>query len=259
MLALCGIGSLRAAITTSALLAHCPTESENFLIANFGLAGAESGLWKLGQSLLIHRVTEESSGRSCYPERGVRTEWSEAPLYTVDEPAWGRDKKSQRVTPPPLFDMEGYGFCVAAERFLNSSQIVVGKVVSDYVDAQKPPIWDQLVQAVETDYRVKALEFLDILRRQAAYLAEDPRSQNLRSILPWVEELNQTLSATLRLTVHQGRELRTALKAFALHNTSRDRSTKACQLRSEFTDFQAQGKAERSCAHRRVLESLKTI
>lgn len=259
VLCVCGQGSTLACIATSAALAHCPADSGRLLVANFGLAGAEPGRWKLGQALLVNRVTDELSGRSSYPERGVRTDWAEAPLRTVAKPVWGRAASKGDPAPPPLYDMEAYGFICAAERFVTNSQIALGKVVSDFVDAETPPRWEDITERLEANYRRGALEFIRILQAQSSFLHGESRSLALETVTPWVELLHRSVAVKLQLTVHQSRELYTALKAFALFHSAEKRIETGERLLMQIAEYEGKSKSERGVAHRRLLHLLHTL
>lgn len=255
VLCLCGIGATLACIATSSILAHCPTDSGRFLAANFGLAGADPGRWGVGTPLLVHRITDQPSGRSSYPERGVRSEWAEAALVTVPKPVWGRAESSKAR----LYDMEAFGFTAAAERFVTTSQLAVGKVVSDFVTAEAPPNWESITENLKPAYRRSALEFIGILRAQSDFLGSERRALAVEEVTPWLEELQAALSAKLRLTVHQARELHTALRAFGLLHSRQERETRRRELLSEVAGYEGTSKAERAAAHRDLLNRLRVL
>lgn len=259
LLALTGSGPYKAAAATAALLGHCPTQDGAFLLANFGIAGGHSGQRTLGEGLLLHRVTEESSGRSFYPERGVRAPWSEAPGITVTKPVWGREPQTGALTPSPLYDMESYGVCSAAEAFLPNSQWLLGRVVSDLVDSRQPPDFARIARDLKTLYSQRAAEFIEIAGAHRAFLASEPRSAHLLEVRPWVEAWRTLLKDRLRLTVHQERSLTRALRAYALLHPSPQRERKAVQLQEIAMEYEGEGKRERAQAHTRIIDQLQTL
>lgn len=259
LLALSGTGVCRAAVATAAVLGHCPTQSGSFVVANFGIAGGHVGHSAPGEGLLLHRVTEESSGRSFYPERGVRAPWSEAAGVCVSKPVWGREPPGESLTSSPLYDMESYGVCAAAEAFLPNSQWLLGRVVSDFVESKTPPDFAGIAAGLKSIYAQRAAEFIEIAKSQRTFLASEPRSAHLQEVKPWVEACRALLKDRLRLTVHQERSLTRALRAYALRHPTQQRDRKAAQLQETVAAYQGEGKRERALAHSRLLDQLQTL
>lgn len=259
LLAVSGSGPFRACTATAALLANCPTGSHGFVLANFGIAGAEPESWEMGQGLLINRVQDESSGRRYYPERSIRSSWKEAPLVTVGQPASGRKDRTPPPLSPPLYDMEGYGVCAAAESFVSNSQVILGKVVSDYVDAENLPDWKVLASRLEALYRARVQEFLDILRSQHAFLSSEPRVRRAREAAEWAERFAEPAVHKLSLTVNQTRQLSATLQAFALANSPAQREAARKSANELLESYDGKDKRSRARALERLLSLLQTF
>lgn len=88
---------------------------------NIGIAGHRSA--DIGQPLLAHRIVDNGSGQTWYPQIIFTPPCSTAPLKTLDRPS--------TVYEETLFDMEAAGFYATASRFGTSELLQVLKVVSD--------------------------------------------------------------------------------------------------------------------------------
>lgn len=127
-LAVSGIGKLRSAVTTAALMAHIQKERGIPLVANIGIAGGSPTHTPRGTLALINKVRDVATNTRSYPDIILKHSAKELPLDTHDHPV---------TTPfdtPVLVDMEGAGFMQAATTLAPPSAIVILKVVSDYCD-----------------------------------------------------------------------------------------------------------------------------
>jgi len=120
-----GIGALRSAVCTAALLSLYSVDQASTIIANVGLAGTSAKTASIGTPVLVHKVTDIPTGRRFYPDILIRHPWVEVALETHSHP----------VLLPPLsgtiVDMEGSGFMQAATSFLPPSRIAIVKIISD--------------------------------------------------------------------------------------------------------------------------------
>ncbi|MEE8624791.1 MAG: hypothetical protein V3T19_05575, partial [Acidiferrobacterales bacterium] len=95
-----GIGKVAAAAATGYLHAHTGNHS---CIAwlNIGIAG--HGRRAIGDGVLIHKITDQITGRSWYPPLTFELPCASDGLITVDEP-------ETRYRENGLYDMEAAGF-----------------------------------------------------------------------------------------------------------------------------------------------------
>jgi nucleoside phosphorylase len=139
-----GIGKLRAAVATSALLTHLLSQNLAPIAVNIGIAGSPPGLAQLGDLVLVHKVRDVATNSRLYPDILLKHSLKELPLDTYDHP----------VTTPPseeaLVDMECAGFMQAATTLVAPSETAVLKVISDTCDGTRvsPQQVSQLVRAV---------------------------------------------------------------------------------------------------------------
>jgi hypothetical protein len=89
---------------------------------NIGTAG--SAQHDIGTALLIHKITEDGTGRHFYPVPSVNSEFESAHCRTLNQP--GTD-----YHPEQLYDMEASAFFDTATRFSSAELVQVIKVVSD--------------------------------------------------------------------------------------------------------------------------------
>lgn len=126
-----GIGKLRSAVATSALVTRLLDQNLSPIVVNIGIAGCPLGLAQLGELILVHKVRDVATNSRLYPDVLIKHPLRELPLDTYDHP----------VTTPPaeqaLVDMECSGFLQAATTLVAPSETVVLKVVSDHCDGTR--------------------------------------------------------------------------------------------------------------------------
>ncbi len=127
VLAVTGVGVLKASSVTAAVLAHTSFSFVGSL--NIGIAGTE--MYSIGELYRINQIHYPTQELYLYPEAepipGIKT----AGILCVDTPL---HEKGYVSTAFPLVDMESAGFFAAAQLFLDVHQIEILKVVSDYLD-----------------------------------------------------------------------------------------------------------------------------
>ena len=118
-----GIGKKRAEKATIYLAEK--TNNNSFFL-NIGIAGHKN--YKLGEIILISKITDNKSKYSWYPTLLWKTEIKKAPLITVIFP-------KIRYTTNCLYDMEAAGFFKGARNFVGPEKVQCLKVVSDNKDS----------------------------------------------------------------------------------------------------------------------------
>mgnify|MGYP000935742109 CR=1 FL=1 len=76
---------------------------------------------------MINACSKEGEKKSFYPDIFTKTELALSPLSTLDTPINSKEVAKSGV----LYDMEGYGFCAAANAHLQTHQYQLIKIVSD--------------------------------------------------------------------------------------------------------------------------------
>ena len=114
-----GIGKKRAEEATTYLAEK--TNNNSFFL-NVGIAGHKN--YKLGEIILISKITDNKNKYSWYPSLLWKTKIKKAPLLTVGFP-------KIRYTTNCLYDMEASGFFKGARNFVGPEKVQCIKVVSD--------------------------------------------------------------------------------------------------------------------------------
>lgn len=121
-----GIGKLRSAIATAALVAG--TQESTPIIVNVGVCAAPE-TYPLGSLYYANRIVDHASNRAWHPDPIIDSPFNESTLTTFDAPVSAPPPGSPAVT---LVDMEGSGFAEAAAVYTAPSAWASLKVVSDH-------------------------------------------------------------------------------------------------------------------------------
>lgn len=256
-LILSGSGSFAAGQATAAILARLFSEhgwksgagllAPSILVANFGTAGAQE--WRPGQTLMVHRILDPTGQLSIYPERHLRSAWSEAECQTLLQPAVSPDSLRKR-----LVDMEAYGVATACTSYLSTSHLLVGKFVLDH--PQPDPDWRELTRQQAEPYTQAAREFLDFAGQHLEFLQRDPRRQKALQADQWSRQCLATLEQKFSFSLTQRRQLRQNLRAAA---TSFDGETEFQRAEAQLQDLLSQSEGGTKHANRLIVQQLQTL
>ena len=114
-----GIGKKRAEKATIYLAEK--TNNNSFFL-NIGIAGHRN--YKLGEIILISKITDNKTKYSWYPSLLWKTKIKKTPLITVGFP-------KIRYTTNFLYDMEASGFFKGAREFVGPEMVQCIKIISD--------------------------------------------------------------------------------------------------------------------------------
>ena len=114
-----GIGKKRAEEATTYLAEK--TNNNSFFL-NVGIAGHKN--YKLGEIILISKITDNKTKYSWYPSLLWKTKIKKTPLITVGFP-------KIRYTTNFLYDMEASGFFKGAREFVGPEMVQCIKIISD--------------------------------------------------------------------------------------------------------------------------------
>ena len=114
-----GIGKKRAEKATIYLAEK--TNNNSFFL-NIGIAGHKN--YKLGEIILISKITDNKTKYSWYPSLLWKTKIKKKPLITVGFP-------KIRYTTNFLYDMEASGFFKGAREFVGPEMVQCIKIISD--------------------------------------------------------------------------------------------------------------------------------
>lgn len=206
-----GIGRMKAAITTASLITQV-NNWEKLLIFNLGIAGhtqmAGAGPVTVGDRFLVHKITEQASGRSFYPDLLPRTPFSESNVTTVDVPL---DQANAQGIESGLVDMEAAGFYQAAATFLPPHQIGSVKIVADHLDTGK----------LDKNY-VGSLVACCLEEFEETITAYKKHSDGDTDVLTDEDsQIVNKISAQLRLTASRHRMLLDLIRSYKLHTRAK--------------------------------------
>tara|TARA_B100001123_G_scaffold171463_1_gene197223 strand:+ start:62 stop:652 length:591 start_codon:yes stop_codon:yes gene_type:complete len=114
-----GIGKTRS---EKAAIYIAEKTSNNSFFLNIGIAGHKNH--KLGEAILVSKITDNSNKYSWYPSLLWKTKIKKSPLITVKFP-------KIRYTSNNLYDMEASGFFKGARNFVGPEKVQCIKVISD--------------------------------------------------------------------------------------------------------------------------------
>jgi nucleoside phosphorylase len=117
-----GIGKKKAEKATI----YLGQKTNNYFFLNIGIAGHKN--FKLGEIILISKVTDNKNKYSWYPSLLWKTKIKKSPLMTVIFP-------KIRYTTNYLYDMEAAGFFKGARNFVGPEKAQCIKIVSDNKDS----------------------------------------------------------------------------------------------------------------------------
>lgn len=120
-----GIGSINSAIATTYLLTKYQAKKEDIAL-NIGIAGANFNC-EIGDIFKANKVIDYSTKSILSLDKEGKK------LTTVTNPSTQCDIKNT------LVDMEGYGFAKSAMKFVEKENIMIYKVVSDFLSKEIPP------------------------------------------------------------------------------------------------------------------------
>jgi len=186
-----GIGKVRSAIATTALLTslfpHAAYGDTPPIVANIGIAGSSTPALPIGTLTYINKVRDVATNTRFYPDILVKHTLPESALDTYDAP----------VTTPPAeavtVDMEGAGFIQAATTLGTPSALCILKVISDHCSGER------------------------IVSASASALIEE----NAETILTILRNIRTTLPTPATLSAHERAELENASAHAKLSLTQR--------------------------------------
>lgn len=135
-----GVGEIAAAAATAAVCARDGADAADFLV-NIGCCaagdckpadrGMDSGsravnAAQIGDLYLCHKITEQATGKTFYPDILYRHPWKERELVTGMQPL------QKAAAHGVLFDMEAAAVYQAGIRFFSPDRMLFLKVVSDF-------------------------------------------------------------------------------------------------------------------------------
>ncbi|RHX87607.1 phosphorylase [Leptospira stimsonii] len=193
-----GIGKISSAMATSFLLSRLEKEiQESSWIFNFGICGSPESFANIGESFLIHKVTDYGSGKNVYPDILFKSPLKESPLVTVDKPVFEKESSYHKNT---LVDMEAFGFFQASRKFFTSDRIRIVKTVSDHFTKIESFSGSNLTNIVSGKIRSALPEIHSILKIPVVPEKRiDLEEEELDALRSFVESLRLSETETIQL------------------------------------------------------------
>lgn len=163
-------------------------------ILNFGICGAPKES-KIGESFLIHKIKDEGSSKSVYPDILFKSPIPESVLLTVDKPVF-RNEISE--LPNTLVDMEAFGFFQASRKFFSSDKIRIVKTISDHFTKLESEKEIGIVDTISLRIKEALPDILSILSIPVSKGNEVELQQNEIAALSFITEFLR-LSETERI------------------------------------------------------------
>lgn len=176
-----GVGEIAAAAATAAVCARDGADAADFLInigccaaANAGAdrgcetvdSGMDSGYGaahaaQIGDLYVCHKITEQATGKTFYPDILYRHPWKERELVTGMQPL------QRAAAHGALYDMEAAAVYQAGIRFFSPDRMLFLKVVSDFGIAGQERMTAEALTGLQEQHVKEVVAFLTNLREAA--------------------------------------------------------------------------------------------
>lgn len=170
-----GVGEIAAAAATAAVCARDGADAADFLV-NIGCCAAggcepadrdmDSGYGaahaaQIGDLYVCHKITEQATGKTFYPDILYRHPWKERELVTGMQPL------QRAAAHGALYDMEAAAVYQAGIRFFSPDRMIFLKVVSDFGIARQERMTAEALTGLLEQHVKEVAAFLTNLREAA--------------------------------------------------------------------------------------------
>ena len=170
-----GVGEIAAAAATAAVCARDGADAADFLI-NIGCCAAgcckpadrdmdsrcvAAHAAQIGDLYVCHKITEQATGKTFYPDILYRHPWKERELVTGMQPL------QRAAAHGALYDMEAAAVYQAGIRFFSPDRMLFLKVVSDFGIAGQERMTAEALTGLLEQYVKEVAAFLTNLREAA--------------------------------------------------------------------------------------------
>lgn len=170
-----GVGEIAAAAATAAVCARDGADTADFLV-NIGCCAAggcepadrdmDSGYGaahaaQIGDLYVCHKITEQATGKTFYPDILYRHPWKERELVTGMQPL------QRAAAHGALYDMEAAAVYQAGIRFFSPDRMIFLKVVSDFGIAGQERMTAEALTGLLEQHVKEVAAFLTNLREAA--------------------------------------------------------------------------------------------
>ena len=238
-LLIAGCGKVAAAVAVARMLERLDLENVGHVI-NVGTCGASDSTIPLGTLHLVHKITDQATGRNYFPDRLCASPFQEGSLITVDA---GQTQESARKD--SLYDMEASGIYQAATEFVTADRVHFLKIVSDHLEPEtliREKVQGWVLSCVPT-----VLEFVESLpKTEKAKPSEEAE-------LKWLKNVQEEWN----LTETQYHQLKDVTIHFRLSNLDHCNLETLVEMADKFAPVTS-NKTARNQAFAKLLDALGT-
>ena len=117
-------------ISKKSSIGNCNNEIRKHILLNVGFCGTNNTQYNLGKLLVMHKITDMDTGRDFYPDVFLDTTFCRESLCCYSKPVRREDISEDKNV---FCDMESSGIMEVARKFTYAHQVLILKVVSDYL------------------------------------------------------------------------------------------------------------------------------
>lgn len=206
LLTITGVGEIAAASAVSSVCTRRPPECQDFLL-NIGIC---AGTTRPDGIYLIHKLVEQASGKTFYPDILYRHEFQEAGIVTGSVP-WEKNSEKSTIetfaneSNMQLYDMEAAAVYQAGAYFFGPHQMIFLKVVSDTGETGK--LSNEFVKQIMEKHDDKICALIQQLSQINNQVAPDMQQAEI-SRKQWFGQLcadlhcSKTMCDLLRQSIH---------------------------------------------------------
>lgn len=247
VLAVSGVGKLRAAIAATFLLSrnYCPMQE--VLLCSIGFCGSRSDQYPPGTLCAVFKVTDADTKRDYYPDYPISADLGIPGSGLLCIPGVVRSAEDPLLRSFPdaeLVDMESAGVMEAGGRFLQTHQTLLLKIVSDLLTGTPGEMPD--MKTLDKYLSEGVLQAEPILRKANRDICSSPGLRDDKEFNQWIERV----SGRLQLTVQMQRRLVLAARKALLSGTDPE------SLFEALPEAGPSGKKERTAALEQFILSL---
>ncbi len=219
-LVITGAGMIPAATAVARHFAMYPATSGHDLVVNFGIAGlanASAQNSNIGDLFLVSKITEQTTGRTFYPDLLYRHPFRQMPLVTVPTVC----REASCFPEETLLDMEASALYQALLPHVLTDRMLFFKVVSDIPGQAPSPVLPEQLTAPHTQSMIafvtKLHDFLASMAPSVPALTpeEEALSDAVKNQLPMTEAMSRDYERLLFYAKLSKKPLATILQTFS--------------------------------------------
>ena len=187
LLIICGLGKVRAAMAVSWVIARYSADQIAGMI-NVGLCGTSDLSLQTGDMIMASQVRDADQNRYFYPDLYL-AEKLKLPLRTLacwSSPVYAGQSGLEQDASDTCYDMESAGIMEATRLFLQTHQVLILKIISDYLQPDK--VRQEINSAASTDWVNRHLPILTTA-------GDALKNLDAQTMVPLLADINSFMSA----------------------------------------------------------------